>query len=79
MSGLSSQSSVGRAIDAVLIGGPVDFPETARKRSVTALGGKIKVTHRGGYEHFEYVAATGNSAVGAPAIFRWTMRTEVAE
>ncbi|MDM4719700.1 DUF5988 family protein [Micromonospora sp. WMMA1363] len=38
---------------------------------------KIKVRHYGGYEHFERDPA--GVVDGAPAVFRWTGRTRIAE
>jgi alkaline phosphatase len=68
--------SLGHDIDVVLIGGPDDLPEPARRTRASADEAKIKVLHRGGYEHFERADSLDEN--GEP-VFRWTMRTRVAE
>jgi hypothetical protein len=62
-----------------LDGGPRDLPETLRRQQILAGQEKIKIRYRDGYEHFErdHGEAAGNDA--APARFRWTMRTRIAE
>jgi Family of unknown function (DUF5988) len=66
------------AIAAILEGGPVDFPDELRTQRVATDAAKIKVMHRGGCEHFER-QDTGQKAAPAPVVFRWTMRTRIAE
>jgi hypothetical protein len=63
-------------IEAWLDGGPSEFPLAARLCITPSGTTKIKVPYLGGYEHFEQVpAASGHT----PVVFRWTMRTKVAE
>lgn len=70
-----------RSIAAILEGGPESIPETSRVRKVSPSDEKIKLPHHGGYEHFQRVgeAAAPVAAAAPPLVFRWTMRTEVAE
>ncbi|MGW6445285.1 DUF5988 family protein [Lentzea sp. NPDC055074] len=60
----------GHRIHVVLEGGPahITIPE-----QVTVDRGKIKLPCRGGHEHFERVSEE------EPSVFRWTMRTSLAE
>lgn len=60
----------GNHIHVVLEGGPTDITVPDQ---VTVDRGKIKLPCRGGHEHFERVAG------GDPSVFRWTMRTTIAE
>ncbi|MFD0689612.1 DUF5988 family protein [Actinomadura fibrosa] len=66
------------AEDVVLVGGPVDLPEAAR-RTRARDGETVKILHRGGYEHFERDEQSGGPDPDAPRVFRWTMRTRIAE
>jgi hypothetical protein len=76
-------------IDAVLVGGPTDMPPSRRIVHGVALEDvKIKVMHRGGYEHFvrdtilysaHESALPSDSDSTATVIYRWSARTEVAE
>ncbi len=65
----------GRAVDAILEGGPVSLPAELRVRQVSGDAETIKVRHYGGYEHFDRDCA----AAASPAVFRWTGRTAIAE
>jgi hypothetical protein len=68
-------------VSALLQGGPTSFPEKLRLQRVNARNWKIKVPHRGGYEHFERVDEAGDhgeSSTGQVR-FRWTTRTKLAE
>jgi uncharacterized protein DUF5988 len=67
------------AVEAVLQGGPESIPVTSRRQEVSPLAEKIKVPHYGGYEHFERMASLVEDISCRQVIFRWTMRTEVAE
>lgn len=62
----------------VLEGGSADLPPELRSIKVAAADETVKIQHRGGYEHFERLAGAecGN---GDPVVFRWTMRTRIAE
>lgn len=65
-------------VDVVLVGGPLDLPDTLRSTRIAATksGTKIKVAHRSGYEHFE--PATERSNSGA-LVFHWAGSTKIAE
>lgn len=67
------------AVEAVLQGGPESIPVTSRRQEVSPLAEKIKLSHYGGYEHFERTASLVEDITCRQVIFRWTMRTEVAE
>jgi hypothetical protein len=66
-------------VNAVLEGGPTGLPEPERIRHVPPGEFKVKVSFLNGYEHF---IATGEHVPlmqGAVRIFRWEMRTKIAE
>jgi hypothetical protein len=67
--------ATGPAVVAVLEGGPADLPAADRARAVPAGADKIKVCWQGGYEHF----VRQDRGTGGPVIFRWAMRTRIAE
>jgi hypothetical protein len=67
----------GGIVDAVLEGGPTTLPAELRSHRVSLVEHKIKVSHHGGYEHFE--RETSGVADGVPVIFRWSGRTRIAE
>lgn len=62
---------------ARLEGGPSDFPDELRAHCGASTDDdyKIKVEHRGGYEHFERTDEREAEAV----VYRWTTRTRIAE
>jgi hypothetical protein len=62
-----------------LEGGPRDFPEELRLRRGPSDQGKIKIEHRGGYEHFERTDERVELGDGQGIVFRWTKRTRIAE
>jgi hypothetical protein len=64
-------------IPAVLEGGPNDLPATVRRLRVPADDQKVKIAHRGGYEHFE--RQTPPTPGDAAVVFHWTTRTKIAE
>jgi Family of unknown function (DUF5988) len=66
-------------VQAVLEGGPGSIPELLRTQLVSPNAGKIKIQHHGGYEHFERESKPDHENPPQPAIFRWTMRTKIAE
>jgi hypothetical protein len=76
-------------IDVVLVGGPSDIPPSDRMIHGVSLDDvKIKVPHRGGYEHFvrdvsQYSegesALPSSSDFAATVTYHWSTRTEVAE
>ncbi|GAA2143975.1 DUF5988 family protein [Actinomadura napierensis] len=79
MKGINEDAARSNPIDVVLVGGPDDLPETARRLRAPTAGGTIKIPHRGGYEHFEHDRRTSRPEDQEPAVFRWTMRTRIAE
>jgi hypothetical protein len=66
-------------IRAVLEGGPKGIPEASRLQAVNSVDDKIKIMHRGGYEHFERTDLLDESGPFPQIVFRWTTRTEIAE
>jgi Family of unknown function (DUF5988) len=67
------------SIHAVLEGGPVTIPDTSRIQVVSPFDEKVKLPHYGGYEHFERTVSLVEDASCRQIIYRWTMRTELAE
>ena len=66
----------------VLEGGPAYVPSEMRLHRGVLIDRKVKVPCRGGYEHFELVdldRPPANAPAGEPPVFRWIMRTKVAE
>ncbi|MFN8075581.1 MAG: DUF5988 family protein [Kineosporiaceae bacterium] len=61
-------------VSAVLEGGPADLPLSTRLQRTPSDAAKLKIPFRGGWEHFE--RAAGQSL---PLVFRWVMRTRIAE
>jgi hypothetical protein len=66
-------------VDAILLGGPVDIAEAVRRRRVAVTDERIKICHRGGYEHFERDNADGAPGGQRPVVYHWTMHTRIAE
>jgi len=66
-------------IDATLEGGPADLPEAERTQRTAAATSKIKVRHGGAYEHFEPTGEFRPGRDGELYVYRWTMRTRIAE
>ena len=66
-------------VAAVLEGGPVDLPEAARKCLAVLDDATIKILHMGGYEHFERVTADPPAGHSEPLVYRWKVRTRIAE
>ena len=79
MDDATETTSTIKPVRAILHGGPESIPHESRVQLVSSLGEKIKLPHNGGYEHFERGAALDASGVPEEIIFRWTMRTEMAE
>lgn len=61
-------------IEAQLVGGPSDAPATATISRHNEID-RIKIGYLGGYEHFDREAGTDATA----PVYRWTMRTKIAE
>ncbi|GAA0570584.1 DUF5988 family protein [Actinomadura livida] len=79
MKGLDDNAARSNPIDVVLVGGPDDLPVTARRMRAPAADETIKIPHRGGYEHFERERRLGRPDDRETPVFRWTMRTKIAE
>jgi hypothetical protein len=69
-------TAAARSVRAVLEGGPTSIPTASRVQTVGQQDEKIKLPHQGGYEHFERVHEI---AASREVLYRWTMRTEMAE
>lgn len=72
-------TSVVRSVRAVLEGGPASMPTASRIQTVGPHDEKVKVPHYGGYEHFERAGELDENVAHQEVVFRWTMRTEIAE
>jgi Family of unknown function (DUF5988) len=72
-------TSISASVRAILEGGPASIPTALRIQAVSPLEEKIKLPHYGGYEHFERTGWLDEDTSPQDLIFRWTMRTEVAE
>jgi hypothetical protein len=79
MDDLAKATSEVSYVRAVLVGGPTEIPNLMRTRKVGPQEQKIKVPHYGGYEHFERADETGHDVATKQIVYRWTMRTEIAE
>ena len=67
------------SVQAVLEGGPETIPAASRIQEVNPLDEKVKLPHYGGYEHFERIGSLTQDLSCRQIIYRWTMRTELAE
>lgn len=67
------------SVQAVLEGGPESIPAASRIQEVSPLDEKVKLPYYGGYEHFERTGSLVEDTSCRQVIFRWTMRTEMAE
>jgi len=63
--------------NVMLVGGPPEFPRSARVQRVVPGLPKIKIMYRGGYEHFEPDPI--ERAERDQVVYRWTGRTNIAE
>jgi Family of unknown function (DUF5988) len=68
-----------RSVRAVLEGGLASIPIASRIQTVGPHDEKIKLPHYGGYEHFERTSELDENAAHQEVVFRWTMRTKIAE
>ncbi|MGD0063691.1 MAG: DUF5988 family protein [Streptosporangiaceae bacterium] len=66
-------------IQAILEGGPATIPNASRIQAVNPFDEKVKLPHYGGYEHFERTGRLVEDTSRRQIIFRWSMRTEMAE
>ncbi|MDF5757182.1 DUF5988 family protein [Spongiactinospora sp. TRM90649] len=62
-------------VDVVLEGGPAHLPRSLSVEGEAAAYGRLKIANGAGYEHFERVADTD----AGHWVFRWIMRTRIAE
>lgn len=67
------------SVRAILVGGPASLPAGSRIQTVSHHSDKIKIAHRGGYEHFERQGSPDDAGIPEEIQFHWTMRTNVAE
>jgi hypothetical protein len=72
-------TSTSNSIQAILEGGPENIPDASRIQLVSPLDLKVKLPHYGGYEHFERTGQLDENTSAQHLVFRWTMRTELAE
>lgn len=63
-------------IDIVLEGGPDELPTRMRVPVDDDTRDRIKLPHWGGHEHFRLVA---EPECTEPRVYRWSMRTRIAE
>jgi hypothetical protein len=66
-------------LEAVLEGGPMDIPPSERLCTVDAANRKMKLSHRGGCERFERNSEDIGGDGALRHIYRWVMRTWIAE
>ncbi|WP_341720680.1 DUF5988 family protein [Micromonospora sp. FIMYZ51] len=78
MNGRCIESKDQSAIEVVLEGGPASITAEQRSCRTESDTVKIKIAHCGGYEHFERIDNSAGNDAG-PVVFRWSMRTRVAE
>jgi hypothetical protein len=64
---------------AILEGGPPTIPAASRVQQVRPQDDKVKLPHYGGYEHFERTGSLVEDASCRHVIYRWCMRTKIAE
>jgi hypothetical protein len=64
-------------VDVTLEAAPAGVPAVVQVRRSQIVDRKIKLMRCGGYDHFELVAMASEN--DSRAVFRWTMRTKIAE
>ncbi len=79
MQDIVNYTSEANSVWAVLVGGPASIPKALRTQTVKPIEQKIKIPHYGGYEHFERTVGLDEITSSEKVVFRWTMRTELAE
>jgi Family of unknown function (DUF5988) len=67
------------SVQAILEGGPTTIPASSRVQEVGPFDEKVKLPHYGGYEHFERIGSPIEDTSRQQIIYRWCMRTELAE
>ncbi|MEU6467418.1 DUF5988 family protein [Streptomyces sp. NPDC046976] len=77
--GSESAYPLDKVVDILLVGGPDDMRHSDRKRRAAIVDTKIKIEHCGGYEHFQMERGPGDLNGSSPVVFRWFMRTKIAE
>lgn len=75
----STEDLADALVDATLEGGPADLPQSVRRQRTSAATSKIKVRHGAAYEHFEPTGESRPGLDGELRVYRWTMRTRIAE
>jgi hypothetical protein len=68
-----------RSVLAILEGGPTSIPSESRIQLVGPYDEKVKLPYYGGHEHFERTGGFDENGLDGPVVFRWTMRTKLAE
>jgi hypothetical protein len=79
MDGFAANAPSEGMVEIVLVGGPADIPAEARRCRAISAEERIKLAHRGGYEHFEPTSVQADEGGSSARVFRWTMRTKIAE
>jgi hypothetical protein len=80
---LRRNADVEELINVSLQGGPEALPRSLAVERSRLRDGKLKIQHLGGYEHFEREPLDPDGAYddvdGLSEIYRWTLRTKIAE
>jgi hypothetical protein len=66
-------TDVQQLVTVDLRGGPPNFPENLRHPQASPAEERLKISHYGGYEHFERDPESGDP------VYNWVGRTCVAE
>lgn len=67
------------SVAAVLEGGPAGLPAAWRSCRVGSRQEKVKIQYRNGYEHFERTDEEVDRHGEIRVVYRWTLRTWIAE
>ncbi|MFI9051380.1 DUF5988 family protein [Streptomyces sp. NPDC053427] len=66
-------------VEILLVGGPEGIGQSERRMRAVIVDSKVKIRFRDGYEHFELERRPEDSEDASTAVFRWIMRTKIAE
>lgn len=66
-------------VEVSLTGGPEAIPRAVRVERRKVRDGRLKIEHRGGYEHFECADGECPMKEDLLPIFHWKFRTKIAE